>query len=147
MIYKITKCENHTRSYKKYWFNFVNLQTKSNIWWDCTFNITLDQVKDITQEAYAEVVERLQWYFCLVRRPLLEEFYQGPLSTFPQPLDAIGSYNNQTSLQYSSLLCGLCENIVLLQCCRLHSVAQSSFFLSLGLGQDKLMFIISLLAD
>ncbi len=36
--YEINKFKNHKRSYKKYWFKFIDSKIKYNIWWDCTFN-------------------------------------------------------------------------------------------------------------
>ncbi len=62
MIYKIKKCENHKRSYKKYWFNFVNLQIKSNIWWDCTFKAAAP--KDVCHCPIPAVVgpQKYIWY-------------------------------------------------------------------------------------
>ncbi len=35
--YEINKFKNQKRSYKKYWFKFIDFKIKYNIWWDCTF--------------------------------------------------------------------------------------------------------------
>ena len=40
------KCKNHKRSYRKYWFNFLNTKIESNIWWDCTFKSAPPQYCD-----------------------------------------------------------------------------------------------------
>ncbi len=35
---EINNFKNHKRSYRKYWFKFMDFKIKDNIWWDCTFN-------------------------------------------------------------------------------------------------------------
>jgi hypothetical protein len=39
--YEVDKFKNHKRSYKKYWFEFIDSKIKYNIWWDCTFKSVL----------------------------------------------------------------------------------------------------------
>jgi hypothetical protein len=34
---EINNFKNHKRSYRKYWFKFMDFKIKDNIWWDCTF--------------------------------------------------------------------------------------------------------------
>jgi hypothetical protein len=49
----------------------------------------------------------------------------------------IGSYKNQTSLLFPfSLLCGPWKNTVYLKCCHPHSLAQSSYIMSLHLSAN-----------
>ncbi len=35
---EINNFKNYKRSYRKYWFKFMDFKIKDNIWWDCTFN-------------------------------------------------------------------------------------------------------------
>jgi hypothetical protein len=55
---------------------------------------------------------------------------------------AIGSYKNQTSLLFSfSLLCGPWKNTVYLKCRHPHSLAQSSYIMSLDWTLENIFVI------
>ena len=42
---EINNFKNHKRSYRKYWFKFMDFKIKDNIWWDCTFKAYVSDIR------------------------------------------------------------------------------------------------------